>query len=267
MHRQHQHAVINYYQRTTRWFLRFGLTRKTGSIHRALLLPGVAVGSPTDAIHVLIENQLCHLPAKSVVVDLGCGVGSALAFMRGTHPEWGLVWGITLSGVQADIASKNGHLVVQGSFHNLPVKPASADAAWAIESFIHSDQPQQFFDEIGRYLRPGGILIICDDMAQNDVPSAMKYLFQHGWLAPNLVSISRLRCFAETAGFRTLVQRDLTHGITLRVLPPWFAHLIGWCRPVWDWSMLLRSMVGSMALQQCLAVGSMCYTMMVFEKQ
>ena len=267
MHRQHQHAVMNYYQRTSQWFLRFGQTRQTGSIHRALTLDGVVVESPTDTIHALIAQELRHRTTDSVAVDLGCGVGSALEYMRQRHPDRGLVWGITLSRVQAQIAISHGHAVIQGSFHQLPVQVAGADAAWAIESLIHSDQSAQFFAEIGRYLRIGGILIICDDMAQNVPSSPMMRLFQHGWFAPNLVPPETHEQYAAIAGFRLRTVRDLTQGIHIRALPWWLAHFIGWCRPVWQWSTLLRSMVGSMALQQCLAAGSIRYMMMVFEKQ
>jgi len=263
---QHQHAVTNYYQRTTRWFLRFGQTRQTGSMHRALTLPNIDADSPTDTIHVLIAHELRTLARRSVVVDLGCGVGSAIQYMRQRYPEWGLLWGITLSHDQARRAHDNGLCVLQGSFHRLPVMADGADAAWAIESLIHSDQPTAFFAEVGRYLRIGGILIICDDMARNVTFDPMMRLFQQGWLAPNLVSPEVHQRHAEAAGFRLRTINDLTSGIHLRALPHWLASLIGWCRPLWQWSTLLSSMVGSMALQQCLADGSIRYMMMVFEK-
>jgi hypothetical protein len=73
--------------------------------------------------------------------------------MRQHHPDWGSIWGITLSNDQARHAQSRGHMVMQGSFHHLPVDAQGADAAWAIESLIHSDQPALFFGEIGRYLR------------------------------------------------------------------------------------------------------------------
>lgn len=266
MHLQHQQAVMAYYQRTTRWFLRFGQTRQTGSIHRALRLPNVTVPSPTDTIHALIAHELLALTHGSVAVDLGCGVRSALAYMRQRYPEWGLLWGITLSYVQAQRAHSYGRSVVQGSFHQLPVTANSADAAWAIESLIHSDQPVQFFAEISRYLRIGGILILCDDMSTNESVTAMQRLFQKGWLAPNLVSATVHQRYAQTAGFRLRTTYDLTAGIQLRALPHWLAQLIAWCAPLWQWNTLLCSMVGSMALQQCLADGSIRYMMMVFEK-
>ena len=101
MHRQHQDAVMNYYQRTTRWFLRFGQTRQTGAIHRAVTLPDVDDAAPTDTIHALINHELRLLPAGSRAVDLGCGVGATLGYLRQRHPDWGVVWGITLSRDQA----------------------------------------------------------------------------------------------------------------------------------------------------------------------
>jgi hypothetical protein len=104
-------------------------------------------------------------------------------------------------------------------------------------------------------------------MAQNVPSSPMMRLFQYGWFAPNLVSSETHQQYAAIAGFRLRMVRDLTQGIHIRALPWWLAQFIGWCRSMWQGSTLLRSMVGSMALQQCLAAGSIRYKMMVFEKQ
>jgi hypothetical protein len=65
---------MNYYQRTTRWFLRFGQTRQTGAIHRALTLADVDAPSATDTIHVLIDHQLRHLAGRECWLVLICGV-------------------------------------------------------------------------------------------------------------------------------------------------------------------------------------------------
>jgi len=263
----HQQAVMNYYQRTTRWFLRFGQTRHTGAIHRALTLPDVVVAVATDTIHALIGDTLQHLPAGSVVADLGCGVGAALVYMQQRFPLWQIAWGITLSSDQAQRAGAMNLPVVQGTFHYLPIMPATIDAAWAIESLIHSDQPEQFFAEIGRSMRPGGILIICDDMTNTVTATAMQQLFQYGWLAPNLVAPQTHSACAQSAGFKLRAMRDLTAGIHIRAVPNWLARWLGACQPIWQWSTFLRSMIGSMALQQCFADDSIRYIMMVFEKQ
>lgn len=222
--------------------------------------------TPTDTIHVVIGNSLQHLVAGSIVVDLGCGVGATLAYIHQRFPTWQLAWGITLSGNQAQLARAAHLAVVQGTFHYLPIGTHAIDAAWAVESLIHSDQPALFFGEIGRSLHTGGILIICDDIAHTDTTTAMQQLFQSGWLAPNLVSPVVHQHTAEATGFRLRTIKDLTSGIHLWALPDWLARSIGWCQPLWQWRTLLRSMVGSMALQQCLADGSIRYLMMVFEK-
>jgi SAM-dependent methyltransferase len=56
--------------------------------------------------------------------------------------------------------SKNIDFVVNGE--NLPFENKSLDAIWAKDSIHHMLNPQQFFEEASRTLKPGGVLSICE---------------------------------------------------------------------------------------------------------
>ena len=51
-------AVTAYYDAATRWFLRFGQTRRAGAIHRAVVLPDYAQLAPDDTVHALIVREI-----------------------------------------------------------------------------------------------------------------------------------------------------------------------------------------------------------------
>jgi len=61
---------------------------------------------------------------------------------------------------------------------------------------------------------------------------------------------------------------DLTAGLTIRALPDWLAKwIVQHVLPRVSLSLFLRSMIGSMALQQCYQQQIMRYEFLVFEKQ
>ena len=181
-----QGGVREYYDSNTRGFLRFGgASARTGSIHRSLRLPGVRTSTQAiHAIHHVLYAQLleCGIIAtrspgqrpapgtEPLVADLGCGVGASMSWLlRNTDVQTA---GITVSALQARIAA--GRLpararVVEGSFTSEDdlrrmTGGRSIDAAYMIESFVHTDEPENVFRALGRLTAAGGVLIICDDI-------------------------------------------------------------------------------------------------------
>ncbi len=51
---------------------------------------------------------------------------------------------------------------LEGDYNRLP-DGLGADAAYAIESFVHGATPERFFAESARILAPSGALFVCDD--------------------------------------------------------------------------------------------------------
>lgn len=258
-------SVATYYDAVTRWFLRIGMTQRAGAIHRAIVLPELPGVSPDDTVHHLLMQVIAAHPLPRAVADLGCGVGASMRFVVQHVENVVQVSGITISAHQASLAVPA--LVAVASYEQLPYPAASLDVVWAIESFAHSMHPAQFFAEVARVLRPGGCCVICDDMLDVAHTSRMLDAFQRGWMVPNIAPLA-LHCQRATAvGLQLVLQRDLTPGMHIHALPTWLASALVSLLPWLEQSMLWRSMVGSMALQQCYKNGIMRYQFVVFQKQ
>lgn len=261
-------SITRYYDTTTAWFLRFGETRTTGAIHRAVRLPEFSDIDATDTVHHLIARAIKRMhPAASVAADLGCGVGASMARMRVLVPQLEAIYGITISPVQARFARQRGQDVYVASYHDLPFADASLDVVWAIESLVHSATPERFYAEVARCLRPGGVLCVVDDTATDiAMHSTWVPYFVNGWQAHGLQSVDAHVASATQVGMHLCELTDMTAGLTLRTLPPWFAARVG---ALATWRIvhpMVPSMVGSMALQHALAESAIAYVGMVFQR-
>lgn len=263
-----QQQIQQYYDATTQWFMRFGSTRTHGSIHRALYVDDIRVDDPTQTIHHLIKATITqYIPGAHTLLDVGCGVGASLHAIRQLTPQIHDLHGVTLSNVQARYAQQSSlHNVLLASYHALPYPSQSMDVVIAIESMIHSDQPHMFWQEISRVLRPGGILIVCDDML-GDGDQLYRDLFQRGWHAPNLESIATHQEWAKRCGFEMKHTKDLTPHLRLVPVP---SQVMPWLEQSYEYLIsmpLLTSTIGSIALQYLLNKRAIAYTYLVFERQ
>lgn len=275
--------VGRYYDRNTRSFLEYGDGAATGSIHRAVWAPGV---STREEAFRYVEDQIAavateRLPASRLthVVDLGCGVGASLCYLASRLPV-AAATGVTLSAVQAALARRRVEQAglatrvdcVEGDFTALPAGIGQADLAFAIESFVHGREPGAFLAEAARILRPGGILIVCDDfLAGNAQPAAARPVlerFRRGWHINTLVDGETLRGLAAEAGFEHLWTRDLTDWLELgRPRDRVFRAIAPLLRLLPRVVPRLANVSGGAALQIALARGWIRYELAVFERR
>jgi SAM-dependent methyltransferase len=155
------------------------------------------------------------------------------------------------------------------------------DLAWSVEAFLHAPNPGAYFQGVSRLLRPGGRLIVCDDFLARPraapagsltlLPSSSETQWiaalQDGWHAPGLLSLEEAGALARGCGLHLARSLDLTPHLRLRALPDPLAQVLLWLgqrlplrHPI------LPSMLGSLALQQCLRNGWIQYCFVVFEK-
>jgi SAM-dependent methyltransferase len=274
--------VRHYYDRNTRSFLEYGDGGTTGSIHRAVWAPEV---STREGAFRYVEDQIAavaseRLPASLLthVVDLGCGVGASLCYLASRLPV-AAATGVTLSGVQAALARERVEQAglaervacIEGDFAALPAAIGSADLAFAIESFVHGSDPRAFLGEAARLVRPGGLLIVCDDFLAGDAPaSAQRVLdeFRRGWHVNTLIDGESLRALAAGAGFEHLFTRNLTAWLELgRPRDRAFRAIAPLLRLLPRVSPRLANVSGGAALQTALARGWIRYEFAVFERQ
>jgi SAM-dependent methyltransferase len=286
--------ITRFYDRHSASFVRYG--QGGAAIHRAVWGPGTRTRD--DAFHY-VDDQIGVLVGRFVatsdevhVVDLGCGVGASLCRLVSRLPIRGT--GITLSPTQAAMARQvvagagfsDRIECLQGDYCALPASIMPADVAYAIESFVHGPAPERFFDQCHRLIKPGGLLVICDDVVIHDnvvihddvviyddvrkrgaplnVASSIE-AFMRGWHINTLVDRETLIRLARDAGFEHESTTDLTplleiHRMRDRAIAAG-VRLLRWLSPAHD---RFDYMVGGHALQTCLAKGWIGYELSVF---
>ena len=287
-----------YYDANTKRFLTFGLGSATGSIHRAVWAPGIhsrleAMNyvdslildelrrlAPAPAAHEGIEVHgaaTVTSAAGPLAIDLGCGVGGTISYLERHVP--GRYQGITNSHVQREIAGeqakrRGSDAVFTVDDHGDPelyhsrLPRDGVDLVYMIESFVHASDPETVLRGIAHVLRPGGRLVICDDMlASPDAVNAPTVeAFARGWHVHNLLTVDRLTAIAASIGLARVENRDLTPDVELRrprdriirIIAP-LIPLLKLRTPFWD------NMYGGDALQRGLLGGLLQYRYVVFE--
>jgi cyclopropane fatty-acyl-phospholipid synthase-like methyltransferase len=211
------------------------------------------------------------------VVDLGCGVGASLCHVAARQPVRGT--GITLSPEQAAVGLRrvaglalSGRVaILEGDFANPPPDLPPADLAYAIEAFVHGVSAEAFFAGCARVVRPGGLLVICDDVARPMRDARAQRAverFRRGWRVNTLVESDELRRCAASAGFDLVSTTDLTPWLEIgrprdrliAALAPLLARLP---RGASRWPHLL----GGSALQECLRRGWVGYELVVLRRR
>ena len=114
-----------------------------------------------DYPHIL--NEIDTEPWQSVL-DAGCGTGAVIYILHEKYPDKSYT-GIDLSEKMIEVAGKkniDGVTFVQGDCEELPFAGSSFDVVICSQSFHHYTNPQKFFNNVSRVLKPDGRLILRD---------------------------------------------------------------------------------------------------------
>lgn len=268
----HVDDVSHYYQRNTKAFLRLGENDGYPAIHIALWPEGVTTVPEALAVaHGLVLDALQrHDGPLRRVVDLGCGMGAALAYLHDRLDSNVALEGLTLGTPPPKLTAQDADRIriQEADFHRADEFVPSCSAAFCIEAVAHSGDLDAFFGAVSRALEPGGRLIVMDDFAVSTrAPSRPLVRYRAHWLAPGVRPLSEVRRIAGAHGLRLDAERDLT---------PWIRlgrprdKLIRWTRPLWGWlcrfSEYAKSLSGGDARQRCLRSGETRFQMLEFVK-
>ncbi len=270
--------VKRFYDRNTARFQRLG--EGGASIHRAVWAPGVT--TLDDAIHHVDEAVLSLLGDEAAprVVDLGCGVGGSLIYLASRRPD--LVGdGITISPAQAEVGTalvaeaglSERVRVREGDFLAPQDDLAGADLVVSVEAFVHGPDPAAYFRRAAGLLRPGGVLVVCDDVltpagaAAGPREARRIDAFRTGWRIGTLLTVDDAARQAADAGLTPVRDDDLTPYLRLRrPRDRWIGLLVTATRPLRLRGEYWSSLAGGDALQHCLASGLVGYRLLVFRR-
>ena len=273
-------SVAAYYDASTRRFLSLGGSRAALAIHRPLWGAGVrdlqaASAHANTLVADAAEAALGRAPAQ--VCDLGCGVGGTLFHLAARWPGAALT-GVTLSAEQVRLARAHAAArglservrVVQSDFTRPPTLPR-ADLVIAIESHVHTASADAFVAAARAHLRPGGVLVVVDDMLaapEVTLPARGRRLldaFRRGWRLGHVSPAPALIAAAQAQGFSPVARQDLSRYLRLNRLRDQALRAAG---PLADamglgrWP-LFANMIGGNALTQAHRAGLMRYELVV----
>jgi cyclopropane fatty-acyl-phospholipid synthase-like methyltransferase len=274
-------SIRTYYDENTNLFLKFSGNKKAQNIHRSLWVEDTeALEDALNTSNALIKAEIESIaPTNARIADLGCGVGASLFYIHPRLQNPAPALGLTLSPVQAKLAGESAKQLglqsqirfAEGDFTSVPLPSKSLDAVYSVEAVCHAVDPEKYFKEASRLLRKGGKLIIVDDYqaAHPFTQHEQKWLDAYiaGWYVPGVRTIEQTNQFANAHHLNLIKNEELTPYLHLRNLPDLLANallLLGEKLPVKH--AILPSMLGSMALQQCLYMKVVEYRMLVFEK-
>lgn len=203
----------------------FGKTGGTKNIHASLWGPGVRTArEASNYTNSLILSSIQNTASEiNSVLDLGCGTGATLAYLRHNLTTSVRLTGVTLSQRQATMANRimrashPGIEIHAADYHHLPASWShQVDLAFAIESFVHSSDPDTFLREAYRVLGPRGRLVLIDTFPE---PAAMHPDFRYSeeiedyqsyWKAGHILDVMQLSQLARNHGFDLIFNDDLT---------------------------------------------------------
>jgi 27-O-demethylrifamycin SV methyltransferase len=207
------------------WQIIYGDNFHAGYFYR----PDESYKQATENLITELAN-LGNFSPESRVLDVGCGIGGPAVCL---HEKYGChVHGITISekGVlkARESAKRKGydsHLtftVTDAQDNKLP--DSSFDIVWAMESFHLIDDKAKTFAECYRVLKPGGQLLLCDNMAGKrtltEVEAVAHYkelrLLERVFGKTRTDTLAGYVSSAKEAGFTEVVSRDINE----QTMPP-----------------------------------------------
>ncbi|MCR8456023.1 MAG: methyltransferase domain-containing protein [Crenarchaeota archaeon] len=90
------------------------------------------------------------------ILDLGCGHGHILSYLRGNGRD---AYGLDVNVDSLQHRNLRGYFVC-GDAHNLPFRDSSLDVILAFELVEHLKEPEKALEEIRRTLKRNGILLL-----------------------------------------------------------------------------------------------------------
>jgi tocopherol O-methyltransferase len=156
------------------------------------------------------------------VLDAGCGLGNTSLWLAQNRKA--KVTGITLVQKQVDTAyalAKKQNIIgadfLVADYLQTPFENNSFDVVWACEALCHAPDKSLFYKEAFRILKPGGRLVIAENLRPSRPMSEANEKFLHeifdAWAIPDLDTLEEHQQHATSAGFIDFQYKDVTKNV------------------------------------------------------
>lgn len=141
------------------------------------------------------------------ILDVGCYNSEILRILlfKGYRDLWGI--DLNPDVVHQPFADRIRYAVKD--FYDTGFEKDSVDAVTCISAIEHGFRQEPFFREMGRIIRPGGLLLITTDYSAGMIEMDGKTLFGMPWKIFSREDIAALLSVAESAGFHSEPPNDL----------------------------------------------------------
>jgi SAM-dependent methyltransferase len=259
----------------------FGRARADLTLHKTLRIPEDLAGEYAKAARRLyvVDRALAAagLPPEPRVLDAGCGFGGTV--FRWRERAGGSYDGLTVSRVQWKVACREARrrgLARECRFHRRSYDEPIADtydAVVAIESLIHSPCFERTFANLISALRPGGRLIVVEDVPRDEAlgDPDLAILRRHWAIGAVPTSSAYARALAGD-GLRLLRDEDLSAGFETRPPAELRASEARYRKaralvPIAGVRFVLEAYIGGVALERLYQKGLVRYRLIVAERR
>ena len=247
------------------------------TVHRLLDDPHSGENGPLVIHRLMLEG--IALPAQPRVLDAGCGYGGSAFDL---FPKIGGTWlGLTVSPVQYKRAHSEAGRREIGDRVRFALQSYDApltetfDLVIAIESLVHSSDPDATIANLANALAPGGHLVLVDDMPVEEVPAALADDVAEAkrmWRCPVMPTERGWRTAFAAAGLDVVRSQDLSPLIYHRPVQEMNRLIERDRRRAWwlGWSglgIIAEANVGGLLLERLAVDGVIQYRLLVGRKR
>lgn len=112
-------------------------------------------GTSADAIYRMVARTVARLGPRGTILDVGCGTGNLRPVIGDDFDRY-----VGVDVVDYGLPEGADFIQVDLDTGRVPLPDGSGDFVVSVETIEHLENPREFFRELARLVRPGGVLIV-----------------------------------------------------------------------------------------------------------